>query len=131
MLNLLNTLWREPRVSNAFGPVWRDWALVSVVILLAAAEGFFHQNLVWRLLSIGLTAALALTLPWRRTHPVHMVVIAFGANAVVQTIAILLGVDWSGLITTVFMLILPYSLLRWGSGREASIGLGFMAVTAR
>jgi signal transduction histidine kinase len=128
MSNLLKTLWREPRVPNAFGPVWRDWALAAAVILLAAAEGFFSQDLVWRPLTAGLAVAIAFTLPWRRTHPVPMIVIAFGAIGVVQTSAMLHDVDWRGLYTTVFGLLLPYTLLRWGSGREAFVGLGFLAV---
>jgi signal transduction histidine kinase len=128
MSNLLKTLWREPRVPNAFGPVWRDWALSAAVILLAVAEGFFSQDLVWRPLTAGLAVAIAFTLPWRRTHPVPMIVIVFGAIGVVQTCAMLHDVAWRGVYATVFGLLLPYALLRWGSGREAFVGLGFLAV---
>ena len=42
--------------------------------------------------------------------------------------AIASGLDSSGLDTMVFLIVFPYALFRWGSGREAVIGLGIMSV---
>lgn len=129
MSNLIKTLWQEPCAPDAPGPLRRDWVLVVAPILVAGVEGFFSQNVVWPLLSTLLTAAQALTLPWRRTHPLRMVVVAFGITALVQIFAFVRGVEWSGFIAGIFLLILPYALLRWGSGRQAFIGLGVIAVS--
>jgi len=70
-----------------------------------------------------------LTLPWRRTHPLTMLTLAFGVNAIPQISARFFDVEWTALSTTVFLLILPYSLLRWASGREVFAGLGFVFLT--
>ena len=42
--------------------------------------------------------------------------------------AIAAGLDSPGLGTMVFLIVFPYALFRWGSGREAVIGLGIMSV---
>lgn len=129
MSKLIKTLWQEPRVPDPLGPLRRDWVLVVVLILSAGVEVLYSQNLVWPLLTAVLVATQALTLPWRRTHPLQMVVIAFGSTAVVQIFAFVSNVDWSGLIAGIFLLVLPYSLLRWGSGRQAIIGLGVVGLS--
>ena len=105
MSNLIETLWQEPCAPDAPGPLRRDWILVVAIILFAGAEGFFSQNVVWPLLSIGLTAVQVSTLPWRRTHPLRMVVIAFGITSVAQIFAFVRGVDWSGFIAGIFVLV--------------------------
>lgn len=97
-----------------------------LVVLLAAIEGYFREVVAWRGLAVALMMALSLSLPWRRTHAAAMLFLVFGINAVPQVSALLLGVPWTGLFTTVFLLLLPYSLLRWASGREAFAGLAFL-----
>lgn len=129
MLKLLETLWNEPGAPGAPARVWRDWVLVAVLVPIAIAEGVLSETVIWRPLSTALTAALVLTLLWRRTHPLGMVVVAFGANLIVQTAAILQGVEWTVLDSSGFFLILPYALLRWGSGRESILGLTVMAIS--
>lgn len=128
-MKLLQALWNEPRAPLPPGPRWQDWLLVLVVVILAALEGYFREVVVWRGLAVGLMMALAFSLPWRRTHAAAMLFLVFGINAVPQITALLLGVPWTGLFTTVFLLLLPYSLLRWASGREAFAGLLFLLVS--
>ena len=54
--------------------------------------------------------------------------VAFGA-VIIVTIAGLVGAEGSvGLNTMVFVVLLPYSLARWGSGREIGVGLVFLLV---
>ena len=129
MSKLFETLWKEPRAPGAPTHVWRDWVLVGLLVPVAIAEGVLSEAVLWRPLTTALTAALMLTLPWRRTQPLLMVTLAFGSTAVVQTIAIAQGVDWKGLDTNIFMLILIYALLRWGSGREALLGLAVVSIS--
>jgi len=125
---LFETLWNEPRAPGATGPLRKDWVLVGVIVLANLAEGFLSDGMTWRPLSVAVSSALALTLPWRRVHPLAAVLLAFGSTAVVQSAALVRGVDWAGMDTSLFLLILPYALLRWGSGREAIAGLAMIAV---
>jgi signal transduction histidine kinase len=58
------------------------------------------------------------TLLWRRSRPLLMVAIAFGLCSVDTLI---IG-GHQGMNVMAFMLLLQYSLFRWGSGREAVAG---------
>ena len=122
------SLWAEPRAPDAPGRVWRDWALVSALVPVVVLEGAFREDLVWRALSIAVTLALLPTLLWRRTHPLPAVAVAFGLVAVVQVASLILGDDWRGLDASVFVILLVYALFRWGSGRDAVIGLAILSI---
>jgi signal transduction histidine kinase len=102
--------------------VWRDWALVVGLVPVAVLEGVLADELVWRAASVVIALALVPTLLWRRTHPLAVVVAAFGTFAVVDIVSLAAGVDWRGLNTNVFSVLLVYALYRWGSGREATLG---------
>jgi len=126
---LFDTFWRETRAPEAPGPLKRDWIMVAVFVLAALVEGLFTEHVTWRPMTVVLTVAIALLLPWRRTHPLATAGIAFGSSAIIQSIALILGVDWNGLNCNLFVIIFPYALLRWGSGREAILGLAVIAVS--
>ncbi len=128
MPKIISTMWNISRAPGASSPLRRDWILVVVLALLAIMEGFFLENVTWRAMTIALTIGIALTLPWRRIQPLKMAIIAFGLSAVLQTVALGLGVDWRGLNCNVFVVIFPYALLRWGSGRESILGVALIAV---
>jgi signal transduction histidine kinase len=72
-----------------------------------------------------LTVGLVPTLLWRRTRPLLMVAIAFGTTSLVP---LLLGGHSLEMQTMAYLLLLPYALFRWGSGREAVIGLPILLV---
>jgi signal transduction histidine kinase len=55
-------------------------------------------------------------------------VFAFTAILVMNIIAIVRGNADFGLYTMIFILLLPYALVRWGSGREIVIGMAFIVV---
>ena len=118
---------RAPR-PDAPGRVWRDWALVSALVPVVVLEGAFREDLVWRALSMAVALALLPTLLWRRTHPLQSVAAAFGLLAVVQVASLILGDDWRGLDANVFVILLVYALFRWGSGRDAVIGLAILSI---
>jgi signal transduction histidine kinase len=121
--DLLRSLWHEPRVPDAPRRVWLDWVLVGVLMPLAVLEGALRPALPNRAIWVPIGAGLMLTLLWRRTRPLLMVAIAFGTTGLV-TLA--LGGEQSGMNTMAAMLLLPYALFRWGSGREAVAGLAIM-----
>ncbi|MGI8335712.1 sensor histidine kinase [Actinomadura scrupuli] len=122
---LLRSVWDEPRPPHPPVRVWRDWALVGVLAPVAVLEGVLRPDLPWRPISLVLTLALVPTLLWRRTRPLLMVAIAFGACGLA---GLLTSGEPPGMNTMVFLLLLPYSLFRWGSGREAGIGLAIILV---
>jgi signal transduction histidine kinase len=128
--NTFRSLWAEPRAADPPARVWRDWALAAALIPTAILEGALTSDLAWRAVSIALAVALVATLFWRRTKPLVAVTVAFGSVTVVDIAAIVSGVEWAGLNTMVFVLLLPYALFRWGAGREAAIGLAIMLVPA-
>jgi signal transduction histidine kinase len=115
-------VWNEPRPPDPPPRGWRDWALVAVVVPAAVIEGALRPDLPWRVLAVALAVGLAPTLLWRRTRPLLMVVIAFTACAVVP----LITHGEPGLNTLSYLSILPYALVRWGSGRESVIGLAIV-----
>jgi signal transduction histidine kinase len=127
MIDAVRSLWREPRAPDPSGPAARDWAFVAVIVAVAVGEAAIRSDLVWRSFSLALTVALAATLPWRRIHPLGMVAIAFGAVSIADLVSLVRDVEWDGLGTAVFLLVLPYALTRWGSGREVAKGLVIIA----
>jgi signal transduction histidine kinase len=122
------SLWAEPRAPEAPRRVWRDWALVSALVPVVVLEGAFRDDLVWRVPSIAVALALLPTLLWRRTHPLQSVAAAFGLVAVVMIASLVFGADWRGLDANVFVILLVYALFRWGSGRDAAIGLAIVSI---
>jgi signal transduction histidine kinase len=121
------SLWTEPRVPNAPKQLWWDWVLVAALVVLAAIETVARGDVVWRPVNFILIVAVAPLLLWRRTHPLAMVAILFSLFAIVDLAAIVVGVTWEGPEPTALVLLLfPYALFRWGSGREATIGLAYV-----
>jgi signal transduction histidine kinase len=108
----------------------RDWVLVAVIDGLAVLETVLRPDIPWRPLGLLVALAASCTLLWRRTHPLAMVALAFGV-AIVTGLAAIAGhtVGPVDLYTMVFILLLPYSLFRWGSGREAVVGSAIMLVS--
>ncbi|TMR88929.1 sensor histidine kinase [Nonomuraea basaltis] len=123
MQGLLRSVWAEPRPPGPPRRVWRDWLLVGVLVPAAVLEGVLRPDLPWRVISLVVTVGLVPTLLWRRTRPLVMVAIVF---AVTSAAPLFTGGDPVETYTMVFVLILLYSLFRWGSGREAVIGLAVM-----
>jgi signal transduction histidine kinase len=126
----LRSFWREPRVPDPPRRVWRDWALVALLAPLCIVEVVLREDLPYRWLSFAVAFGGVPLLLWRRTHPLPVVAAVFGAAIVMDTPWILEGGAAPGLFTMVYVLIPAYALFRWGSGREALIGLGIMLVPA-
>ncbi|HKA83630.1 MAG TPA: sensor histidine kinase [Acidimicrobiales bacterium] len=121
------SLWAEPRVPNAPKRLWWDWVLVAAVLVAAVIEAVVREDVVWRPVNLILVVAVAPLLLWRRTHPLAMVAIVFPLFAVVDLVATVVGVTWDGPNPTALVILLfPYALFRWGSGREATIGLAIV-----
>jgi len=129
MRKALRSLWSEPRAPGNPGILWWDRWLVAGLVASAIVEAVVRgDSVLWRPLAITLAVALAVTLLWRRTHPLTIVTIAFAAITVMNIAALVRGDTTFGLYTMAFILVLPYALLRWGSGREILIGLVWILI---
>lgn len=126
--NAVQSLWAEPRAPEPPKRVWRDWALVAALVPTAVLEGILRPDLVWRPVALIVGVALVFTLLSRRTSPLAAVAVAFGASTLLS-VAMYIGADMvTGLYTMAYLLVLPYSLCRWGAGREVALGLAIMLV---
>lgn len=99
--------------------MWRDRVLVGVLVALTLVQGALKPEVPHRAVWVLVTVAILVTLPWRRTKPLPTVTVAFLASAVTT---VLLGGEQSGIDTMAAMLLLPYALFRWASGRDIVIG---------
>ncbi|RJL31931.1 sensor histidine kinase [Bailinhaonella thermotolerans] len=122
MHGLLRSVWDEPRPPSPPGPGWRDWALVGTLVPVTVLEGVLRPDLPWRAVSTVVAVGLVPTLLWRRSRPLLLVAICFGVSALAQW---LIGQPLE-MYSLVYLLLLPYSLFRWGSGRETVAGLGII-----
>jgi signal transduction histidine kinase len=121
-------LWVTSRATDPPGPSWRDWCIVSIIVLVATIETLVRNDVVWVIPSLVTTVGVAFLLPWRRVHPMSVVLIAFGTMSTGHAVALLQDVEWEGLHTALFLLSLPYALTRWASGREIGFGLLILSV---
>lgn len=118
-------MWDEPRPPDPPVRVWRDWALVGLLVPIALLEGALRPDLPSRVLSVAVTIGLVPTLLWRRTRPLLVVAIVFGTTSLAP---LLTGGVSAETNTMVYLLIVVYALVRWGSGREVVIGLAIILV---
>jgi signal transduction histidine kinase len=121
---VVRALRNEPRAAAAPVRVWRDWALVAVLVATAVLEGILRTDLVWRPVALVFAVALVFPLLWRRTHPLAVVAVVFGTVIALSLAELIDGPAESvGLNTMIYVVLFPYALVRWGSGREVIIGL--------
>lgn len=127
MGNSLRVLWDEPRPPHPPSRVWRDWPLLALVVSASVIEATLRDDRAWLPVVMTVSVVIALTLLWRRTHPLAAVAIAFGA-LIAFDLARIAAIDATALLSIAAALVLPYALLRWGSGRESAVGLGIILV---
>lgn len=106
--------------------VWRDWVLVGVFVPATLLEGLLRPDVAWRPVALVLGVGLVPTLLWRRTKPLLMATIAFGAGIVASLAT---TGEPPQLDSMFYLLLFPYSLVRWGEGWAAPVGLA-VAVAA-
>ncbi|GEL98347.1 sensor histidine kinase [Cellulomonas terrae] len=124
---VLRTLWAEPRPVNPPARNLRDWVLVAVLAVWSVAEAVLRDDVIWRpIVLVAVLLALA-PLLWRRTHPLGAVVASFGLLTVFDSVRIVAGEGAVLLMSVGGVLVLAYSLFRWGAGREAVLGFGLIA----
>jgi signal transduction histidine kinase len=123
----LQAFLAEPAVPDPPARVWRDWVVLALVFTGAVLETSLREDLVWPPAGMIVLMGVGVALLWRRTHPLLVTVIAFGATSVLDYAArVLTDEPTAVLFTGAFLLLLPYCLLRWASGRDAAIGMAFI-----
>lgn len=130
MNNPLRQLWVEPRPPDPPVRVWRDWVILLAIAASAAVESLYRPDLPVPVLSVVLTLGLAPLVLWRRTHPLPVVAAAFGTVTVVDLILTVADAPTIDMGSFIYLLLLPYALFRWGSGREMVFGLVLILVSA-
>ena len=119
---VLRSVWSAPRaVPPPPRRVWRDGVLLAVVALAAVSEGILRTDLPHPLLSVVAVLAVLPTVLWRRAHPLWMLTIALAPVDLVLPTSLL----YAG----TFVLVMVYSLFRWGSGRDLIVGSAVILVT--
>ncbi|MDX6743934.1 sensor histidine kinase [Actinocorallia sp. A-T 12471] len=131
--NALRSLWAEPRPARPSDRRARDRALVAVLICSSVLEAVLREDLAPFPLALVAVLAVVVPLPWRRTHPLVVSVVAFGTVTLVDLVRVLTGTHGTLPSSVAATLLITYALFRWGSGREAVSGLGvillWLAVT--
>ena len=113
----------EPQAENPPVRVWRDWALVAAVAGSTVADAALRDELVWQLVTCAFGVTLSLALLWRRTQPLAAVALGFGALLAVDLASAIAGSSPFYPYAGVLVVVLVFSLFRWGSGRQAAIGV--------
>lgn len=128
MVTALRALWHEPRPAGA-SPVGRgDWLLAGAVTVAVLVEGIARPDVAWRPLVTALALALPPALLWRRAHPLRAALVGWGVAGLLALLQLVTQAGELGLDAMLAVLILLYSLVRWGSGRETVVGTAFVAL---
>lgn len=131
MLNAsVRSILAEPRVPDPPARMWWDWALVGALLATTTGEVVFRADVPARPLAAAVAYVVILALLWRRTHPLAATAVSFGGSFVLYLPTIFDNVADVGLNTMAAILLLPYALYRWASGREALIGTAVVTVAA-
>lgn len=128
MVAVLSSVWEEPRPPDA-RPVGRpDQLLAGGLAVAALVEGIVRPGLDLRPLVTVLALALAPALLWRRQRPLATAALGWGVAGILSVLQLTMRTGDLGLYSMTAVLVLLYSLARWGSGREVVAGLGFVTV---
>jgi len=117
-----------PAVESPPPPRWRDWLLAGAIAATAIAEGVLREDLTWRPAAVMVGLALACATLWRRSRPLAMVGLGFGAIFAVDVARVAAGKEPLTLITGASVLVLVYALFRWGTTRQAAAGSAVVLV---
>jgi hypothetical protein len=103
-----------------------DWLLVGGFEAAAVIEGIARPDLAGQPYVTLLAMALMPALLWRRSHPLTTCLIGFGVAGLLSVIQLVTGTEDLGPSSMMVVLILLYSLVRWGSGREILVGMPYV-----
>ncbi|MDW3213154.1 MAG: histidine kinase [Ilumatobacteraceae bacterium] len=120
----------EPAVADPPRRNRRDWVLVTAISVGAVLEAFLRTDdgwtdfpVGWRLASLVMFfVAVPPAILVRRTRPLLATLWGFTPTIAFGVVAALWVGAFGGLNLVAVILIVPYALFRWGSGRDAALG---------
>jgi signal transduction histidine kinase len=118
----------EPSAPDPPARVWRDWVLIGALLVAGVLEVILRDDVTWPGVALGFGVAPAVALLWRRTHPLTVTVIVVAALTLGDVLTRLGTGEPMEVYTAAYFLLVPYALLRWGSGRAAAIGMALILV---
>lgn len=126
----LRSYLAEPAIPDPPRRVWRDWAVVGAASVGAVLEVLLRTDAEWVQTPVGWRLAslvmFFVTLPpailVRRTQPLLATVWAFAPTMVFGAAMALFTDAFGSLMSVGVLLVVPYALYRWGSGRQGLIG---------
>lgn len=120
-------LLREPRPVGAPPAGRPDGLLVAGAEAVAVVEGLVRPGLAGQPWVTLLAMAVMPVLLWRRSRPLTACLLGFGAAGLLSAVQPATGAADPGPSSMLVVVVLLYSLVRWGSGREIALGLAFVA----
>jgi len=128
VVTVRRSLWHEPRPGDA-PPIGRlDWLLVGVFAAATLVELALAPGSAWRPLVAVLALGLMPALLWRRIRPLSAALVGWGIAGLLSILQLTADAGDLARYSMMAVLILLYSLVRWGSGREIVVGTAFVAV---
>lgn len=128
MLRAARSLWTEPAAKHPARAGSRDHVFAAVVLASAVAEALLRPDVQWRLAALAVGISLAAAVWLRRSRPLSAAALAFGSLLVADLAAAVLAAEPVTPWTAAAVLAVLYSLVRWGSGREMTLGAGLVAL---
>ncbi|MEU4651742.1 sensor histidine kinase [Nocardia fluminea] len=128
MVTVRRSIWHEPRPADAPPIGHLDWLLVGVFAAATLVEGIITPGLAERPLVVVLALALMPALLWRRSRPLMAALVGWGGTGLLSVLQLTAHAGDFDLYSLMAVLILLYSLVRWGSGREIVLGTAFVTV---
>ncbi len=104
-----------------------DWLLVGGFEAAALVEGIARPGLAGQPFVTLLAMALMPVLFWRRSHPLLACLVGFGVAGLLSVLQYSTQSGELGLFSMMVILVLLYSLARWGSGQEMTVGMPLVA----
>jgi len=126
MRSAVRSFLAEPPAPHPPAPLVRDWVLVTALLAAGLLEAILRDDVPWPAVAVVAGLGPAVCLPWRRTRPVLVTAVVFGSIVLADAAALLGTGEAMDLYTAAYVLLLPYALLRWGSGVEAATGMAIV-----
>jgi signal transduction histidine kinase len=122
----LRALLGEPRIENAPERLPRDWLLTTVIVTTTVLEIVLRDDLAWPAVSLIIGWTAALLMPWRRTKPLLAVGLTFGMIIAFDIVIFAVERGTANLWSAAPVLLILFSLFRWGSGHDMARALPFV-----
>ncbi|MBL0886800.1 sensor histidine kinase [Myceligenerans indicum] len=119
----LGAALRRPAAPGAAPPGRRDWVIVFLAAAGTVVETAVRPDVAWPAATASAVVAALAALPWRRVRPFVVVAWTIGLGAARDLVGVLAGHDSAPVYSAAVLILAPYALFRWGSGRAILAGV--------